>query len=1466
MSSPTKSDNKIITLSNTDNLLENNLQINIKHNKNKQKNRNNNKNILITNESSKESKEYNKNENLILDPNINNIEKLEIKQTKYFGYFSKDTQYLKYHVQLYFKSFCRKNNLSIYLERSLSNIISDLDLDLDLELDKYYNCDDVFLILIKVDNISNFADKNNYDNYSDNYDIENIIKQKINCILNEIINSKYSINYTENDKKMYNIQDFKSHYEKDILTHYRISFIKIPIKYLFQYYNILSIELNSNELNCNLDPILYDLKKLYDNHINNNIDKDNIIIIDNNNYSSILCKLFNGINNNIINKGLFNDIEYYRNTKVIFNNEIFDKCIFTFHVIAESWKNIESLTVEDFIPVSYLIIKNKNKNKDYITNILNNHFIIQSKIITFYKYFKNHYVDPKTIYIINLIGNSNLEEGIIKFKIDFDNNKIIYKFHNNLIQKIINNEITLSNLSMKYLFNSHNLINYPIEKCDILNNNLEIESIEIFLNNIGIKNKQKLLNNISIEELNDKINNFNCLFEYQKENIKWMTAIENKVRNKELFINTNIKYNCIIVGNNYQIITLKDKKYINAKYPMNLENWCFNKSNNFIYKNNKIFSREEWKYYINNNIGLLPLEEFNKINEQKIYFQGGILCDDVGLGKTLSMICHIVNNLEKDKKDYLENKFEVNNLIILPNRLITQWKYELDKYVKNNINLRILTLMTITDIKKLQGQNISQYDIIILHKNIISNNKYVEYLNECSKIIKNNSTNNNISNIKKIRISNKKLKELSSINQLIHDKQIDYFDLYNIKFNRIIIDEIHEVINPYITDFNNYLHIENNNIKNYFKNYKNHKKYKEKDENMIFNLYNIKTNFKWGITATPFNNGYNNYIGILRFLSNYNIDNNLDITQNINTNNNIDILFKIVYKYYNIYDKDIDNFDNKEIKLIKKNYYKFLYNNKYFDEKIIYYDPYLYILGMDGNDVIKLYSILIKQTLKKNVKNQINIPLFTEKNIFIDLSNEERNIYNTMLSHSNFHTQKYLFKLCTNLLVINYFNTIFNGNNILTEDNLDDIIPNIDLNKLQEYMIEKLKELYKKQQEKYQKIIDNIELHKEKINVFHNAIIYLEQNNYNNIFDEKNKLYNNKLEKQIIKNLEDNYSFYKDNIQSITYFKDEQNIYNLYLSNRMENNYNIKTLDYIIYQSFKKMYDNYKRIIKNNQDNLQEIKKDIQVIPLQIILFQKNDFLKEKTSEPCIICYEDIDKFIITKCRHIFCWNCFNTLMSKSSNGNINCPECRTVINENDVSKSSLNNQNNQDNQDILQNNQINNYSQELQFGNIKLQSNWKKECINKYGTKMSVLIQYLADLFKIPNNRVIIFSQYKQMLKLIGECLNNYQIKHVFCNGNVYKINKNIDLFKRDPTIRIIMLSSETCNSGNNLTEANHVIFIDVLNYPKKNVMDIEKQAIGRTVRLGQKQPVIITRFITNNTIEFNKYNENKYDINTFQ
>jgi len=245
------------------------------------------------------------------------------------------------------------------------------------------------------------------------------------------------------------------------------------------------------------------------------------------------------------------------------------------------------------------------------------------------------------------------------------------------------------------------------------------------------------------------------------------------------------------------------------------------------------------------------------------------------------------------------------------------------------------------------------------------------------------------------------------------------------------------------------------------------------------------------------------------------------------------------------------------------------------------------------------------------------------------------------------------------------------------------------------------------------------------------------------------------------------------------------------------------------------------------QESKQEKENLLQTIKSKYNIF--NEFNeKVKEAKCCPICLEDLSNSVmtVTECGHFFCGSCISASVKQH---NINkCPMCRAQIN-----------------------------SKKLQviLPRKKKKKENKDQNINKWGTKMARLIQYLHKILKDGKNRVIIFSQFDNMLKLVGNVLLENKVTHLFLKGSANVVQGRIRKFKLDPSIRIVLLSSEKAASGLNLTEANNIILLDSHNARKNLCKIIEEQAIGRSVRLGQKESVIVKRFVMKNTIEEDNY-----------
>jgi SNF2 family DNA or RNA helicase len=147
-----------------------------------------------------------------------------------------------------------------------------------------------------------------------------------------------------------------------------------------------------------------------------------------------------------------------------------------------------------------------------------------------------------------------------------------------------------------------------------------------------------------------------------------------------------------------------------------------------------------------------------------------------------------------------------------------------------------------------------------------------------------------------------------------------------------------------------------------------------------------------------------------------------------------------------------------------------------------------------------------------------------------------------------------------------------------------------------------------------------------------------------------------------------------------------------------------------------------------------------------------------------------------------------------------------------------------------------------------------KVALIAKVGTKLANLIFYI----KNSKEKCIIFSQWDDLLKKVGDVLDTYGVRNVFCRGNVWTRDKAIREFSSNENIKVIMLSSASAASGTNLTAASKVILLDPIYGTYEFRKNTEWQAIGRAYRTGQTKQVSVVRFIIKDTVEEEIYNEN--------
>ena len=819
-------------------------------------------------------------------------------------------------------------------------------------------------------------------------------------------------------------------------------------------------------------------------------------------------------------------------------------------------------------------------------------------------------------------------------------------------------------------------------------------------NEMIIKSKQdlqKIINtipeyNMDIQQnisngANDLLRNNVSLYNYQKRDVIWMQNIENSVLNN---------------------LNKIDYEYSNNKYSV---------LNNEFFINN---------YNIYNNI--YNNEIYNDCKDEIVY-QGGNLISEVGLGKTLIMLYHILNDNKKTDY-YYSNYVEFNNhcnyfykrgknkgincmkknitdlfckehkdTVFVDKRSISYknldhfdiknyfYVYKNREYIKTNASIIIcpnhlcdqwvqeyyskfngnhkIVLIVTYD----QYINVTLGDILFADIVIISYNFLInkKYKVDFSKNLDVYFSKNSININEEMSIEKK--------TSLLNNNLTKHLNIFY--WNRVVLDEVHEIQNM----------INGSNIKT--------------------QIQFLKSIYKWNISGTPFPNNIESFINLMSFNTNYG---------------------KAFYNINNINKSLYNNNNNNN-------------NNK------LYVTSDLIRLGIDS-DIINKSAFLFRRNTKESIKREYNGNIISENVHLLKFTKQERGIYDSYVQGYKNKNYDFLIKLCCHSELNNDTKQIIKNCKTFEE--------------IQMCLLDYNKQLLNKEVSKIRNFETEINEYQSNLEKIKEPFTELEQEYVNGI---KIKLNNVKRQLTITK-------------------KNHDNISRTY---------------------------NYLKISINKLKNVDE---------------------EELT---CPICLDDIDKnsIAITKCGHKFCWECiYETHQVQHNKDNkIKCPTCNTYILNTELYLLDENTK------EIYESNDINSYIEKTK------------------STKIGSIVYFLKNSIK-KDDKVILFSQWDEMLHKVGDMLTNTNLKIVYCKGTVYQRKRAISNFFKNDDVNVILLSSRNAASGINLTIANKIILLEPIYGNKEYRDNIESQAIGRADRLGQKRPINIHRFIIKDTIEQDIYN----------
>ncbi|KAF1971405.1 hypothetical protein BU23DRAFT_555945 [Bimuria novae-zelandiae CBS 107.79] len=216
------------------------------------------------------------------------------------------------------------------------------------------------------------------------------------------------------------------------------------------------------------------------------------------------------------------------------------------------------------------------------------------------------------------------------------------------------------------------------------------------------------------------------------------------------------------------------------------------------------------------------------------------------------------------------------------------------------------------------------------------------------------------------------------------------------------------------------------------------------------------------------------------------------------------------------------------------------------------------------------------------------------------------------------------------------------------------------------------------------------------------------------------------------------------------------------------------------------------------------------------------------SQEDCPICLDTLKEPVITKCAHIFCTACIDTVIRAQHK----CPMCRAKLESLETTTVKP--------------------AKELAAAATSNQEELadKESLENNASSKVMALMSILKASAKDSANKTIIFSQWTTFLSLLEPHLRAAGLKYTRIDGTMPATARDaaLETFDSSPKCTIMLASLSVCSVGLNLVAANQVILSDSWWAPA-----IEDQAVDRVHRLGQKRETTVFRLVVEDSIEEN-------------
>ena len=149
-----------------------------------------------------------------------------------------------------------------------------------------------------------------------------------------------------------------------------------------------------------------------------------------------------------------------------------------------------------------------------------------------------------------------------------------------------------------------------------------------------------------------------------------------------------------------------------------------------------------------------------------------------------------------------------------------------------------------------------------------------------------------------------------------------------------------------------------------------------------------------------------------------------------------------------------------------------------------------------------------------------------------------------------------------------------------------------------------------------------------------------------------------------------------------------------------------------------------------------------------------------------------------------------------------------------------------------------------------------------RYDTKVDECVNIICDIISEESEKVVVFSQWERMTRLIAKELEKKEIGFEYLHGGVpsEKRKNLVDNFMNEPSSRVF-LSTDAGSTGLNLQSAATIINIDLPWNPA-----VLEQRIGRIYRLGQQNNIQVINLVTPHSIEEEMLGKLRFKTSMFE